>query len=115
MSYVNSFSRTRLEGEVTVRLADYSDAAALVRLAALDSAQVPDGPVLVAEAGDQPVAAMPLHGGRPIADPFHRTTALVEMLDLRARQLRGSHKPQARLSGRLRGALRTPRMRPHAS
>lgn len=122
MSYVNSSSRTRPSlppvgqaGDVTVRLAEYSDAAALVRLAALDDTRVPDGPVLVAEAGHQAVAALPLHGGRAIADPFRRTTALVEMLDLRARQLRGSDEPKAGLSERLRSAFRAPRIRPHAS
>ncbi len=112
MSYVNSSSRTRPSGDVTVRLADYSDAAALVRLAHLDEAPVPDGPVLVAEAGDRPVAALPLNGGPAIADPFHRTTALVEMLDLRARQLRGSERRRA---DRIRGAFRAPRIHPHAS
>ena len=115
MSYVNSFSRTRPSGDVTVRLAEYSDAAALNRLAALDDARVPDGPVLVAESGNQAVAALPLHGGRAIADPFRRTTALVEMLDLRARQLRGPRGPNAGMGGRLRSAFRAPRTRPHAS
>jgi len=119
MSYVNSSSRTRPSagqaGDVTVRLADYSDAAALVRLADLDGARVPDGPVLMAEAGDRPVAALPLDGGRAIADPFHRTTALVEMLDLRARQLRASTQPRAGRRERFRNALHIPRIRPHAS
>ncbi|HZI90659.1 MAG TPA: hypothetical protein VFD31_03410 [Thermoleophilaceae bacterium] len=122
MTYVNYSNRTRPSlppvgqaGEVTVRLAEYSDAAALTRLAALDDALVPDGPVLVAEAGDQAVAALPLHGGHAIADPFRRTTAMVEMLDLRARQLRGSDERKAGLSERLRSAFRAPRIRPHAS
>ena len=119
MSYVNSSSRTRPSagqaGDVTVRLADYSDAAALVRLADLDGARVPDGPVLMAEAGDRPVAALPLNGGRAIADPFHRTTALVEMLDLRARQLRDSDRPRVGRGNRFRNALHIPRIRPHAS
>jgi hypothetical protein len=114
MSYVNS-NRTRPFGDVTVRLADYSDAAALTRLAALDDARLPDGPILVAEAGDQPVAALPLQGGRAIADPFHRTTALVEMLNLRASQLRGAEQRTTGVGERIRGALRTPRIRPHAS
>ena len=119
MSYVNSSNRTRPSvgqaGDVTVRLADYSDAAALVRLAGLDDARVPDGPVLIAETGHRPVAALPLNGGSAIADPFHRTAALVEVLDLRARQLRDSDRPRAGLGERLRSAMRTPRIRPHAS
>ena len=67
------------------------------------------------EAGDRPVAALPLDGGRAIADPFHRTTALVEMLDLRARQLRASTQPRAGRGERFRNALHIPRIRPHAS
>jgi hypothetical protein len=34
------------------------------------------------------VAALPLDGGRPLADPFRRTAGAVELLALRARQLR---------------------------
>ena len=115
MSYVNNFSRTRPSGDVTVRLADYSDASALNRLAALDDARVPDGPVLLAEVGHEPVAALPLQGGRPIADPFHRTTALVEMLDLRARQLRNADERRDGPAERLRGSFRAHRVRPHTS
>ena len=122
MSYVDNSKRTLPSlpvagqaGDVTVRLADYPDAPALVRLAALDGASVPDGPVLLAEAGSQTVAALPLGGGPAIADPFHRTTALVEMLDLRARQLKGSDGPRGGLRDRFRGAVRASRARPHAS
>ncbi len=44
--------------------------------------------MLVAETGGEIVAAVPVAGGRAIADPFRRTAALVEILELRASQLR---------------------------
>jgi hypothetical protein len=83
-------SNTTHTNDITVRLADYSDARRLARLATLDSARLPDGPLVVAESDGQIVAALPLEGGRAIADPFHRTVALVQMLELRAAQLRGA-------------------------
>ena len=41
-------------------------------LAELDSAVAPTGPALVAEIDGRLRAALPLDGGEPIADPFHR-------------------------------------------
>ena len=78
------------EGDVTVRMAVEGDAVELLRLAALDSAQPPAGPTVVAEVDDELVAALPVDGGRAIADPFHRTAAVVQMLELRAGQLRAT-------------------------
>jgi len=75
---------------VTVRLAGESDARDLLQLAALDSAPVPTGPTLLAEVDRALVAALPIDGSAAIADPFHRTAALVQMLELRAGQLRAS-------------------------
>lgn len=74
---------------VTVRLAGLGDSAALMRLASLDSASYPEAPTLVAEVDGELLAALPLHGGEPIADPFSHTVELVEVLRLRARHLRG--------------------------
>jgi hypothetical protein len=73
-----------------IRQADPVDEAAIARLAQLDSAEAPSGQVLVAETGDDLVAALPIGGGRPVADPFRRTAEAVELLRLRARQLRHS-------------------------
>ena len=75
--------------EITVRLADYTDSRALLELAAIDSAQVPAGALVLAESHGEIVAAVPVDGGGAIADPFRRTGALVEMLELRAAQIRG--------------------------
>jgi hypothetical protein len=73
---------------VTLRYAAAADAARLRELAELDSAEVaPLGPALVAEVDGRLRAALPLDGGAPIADPFHRGAELIELLRLRAGQL----------------------------
>lgn len=95
--------------DVTVRMADREDVRALRRLAELDSAIAPTGPVVVAQTGGEILAAIPVAGGPAIADPFRRTAALVEMLELRARQLRpqlppGARSARPRLTGRLAAA-----------
>jgi hypothetical protein len=63
--------------DITVRLAVPSDSSRLRTLAALDSARLPEGELVVAETGGQIVAALPLSGGAAIADPFHRTEVLL--------------------------------------
>jgi hypothetical protein len=73
---------------LTIRMAVSADAAALGRLAQLDSAPAPEPvPMLVAEVEGELRAALPLDGGPAIADPFQRTAELVAMLVARARQL----------------------------
>ena len=73
---------------LTVRLAEPRDEEALRRLASLDSARVPKGTLLVGEMGGAIQAAVPVAGGRAIANPFVRTAELVRLLELRAGQLR---------------------------
>jgi hypothetical protein len=72
---------------LSIRLATSEDHQALARLAALDSGEVPFRPALVAELEGEIVAVVSLRGGRPLADPFRHTAAIVELLELRARQL----------------------------
>jgi hypothetical protein len=72
---------------VTLRYAGAADTAALRRLAALDSSLAPEGPALVAEVDGRLRAALPLDGGAPIADPFHRGVEMIELLRVRAAQL----------------------------
>jgi hypothetical protein len=73
---------------VTLRYAAAADAPRLRQLAELDSASPPDGPVLVAEVDGRLRAALPVAGGPPISDPFHRGRELLALLALRAEQLR---------------------------
>jgi hypothetical protein len=73
--------------DVRIRLAHHDDAAALRRLAQLDSAGVPAPPLLVAEIDGEVRAAVSLRDAEVIADPFHRTLALVELLRVRSAQL----------------------------
>jgi hypothetical protein len=95
--------------DVTVRLSNSADQAALDRLAALDSASPPRGPALIAEADARMLAALPLGSGRPIADPFEPSAELVALLQLRAAQLErdDSNRPRG-LVQRLRGLVRRP-------
>jgi hypothetical protein len=74
--------------QVTLRRASAADVRALHRLAELDSAETPSGSVLVAEVDGRLRAALPLDGARPIADPFYRGLELIELLRMRAGQLR---------------------------
>jgi hypothetical protein len=73
---------------LVIRTASAGDRGRLERLAVLDCAQVPDGPVLVAEREGMLVAALPLGSGRAIADPFERSADAVSLLELRRTQLR---------------------------
>lgn len=88
--------------EITVRAADHTDSRALLELAALDSAQVPAGALVLAESDGEIVAAVPVDGGRAIADPFRGTAMLVEMLELRAAQIRRRSEHPRGITGRVR-------------
>jgi len=86
-----------LSRRLTVRLAEPADETVLRRLAALDSSRLPAGPLLVGEMGGGIQAAVPLSGGRAIANPFVRTAELVNLLELRAQQLREQGVGEAKL------------------
>jgi len=77
-----------LSPTVVIRAARGSDGPALRRLAELDSADFLTGSVLVAEADDEMVAALSLDTGENVADPFRRTSDVVDLLAYRARKLR---------------------------
>jgi hypothetical protein len=81
--------RKAAEGLV-IRSASDSDNGRIERLALLDSAPVPAGPVLVAEQDGMLVAAVPLRGGRSIADPFVPSADIVSLLEFRRTQLRAA-------------------------
>ena len=84
-----------------IRQARPADAAALERLAALDSSQVPAGDVLMAEVGDELWAAYSMDNGEYIADPLRPSANAVLMLAQRGAQLRRrrpvSRRPHVRL------------------
>jgi hypothetical protein len=56
---------------VTIRASTHHDRTAILRLAALDSWPAPTADSLLALAGTELRAALPLDGGAPLADPFH--------------------------------------------
>ena len=85
-----------LNDAITLRHAVPEDAPTLTQLAQLDCAIVPPSPLLVAEVGGQARAAISLRDGSTIADPFHRTLAVLELLAARAEHLRTDHPTRAR-------------------
>lgn len=80
----NRSRRTRSAGQVVIRPAYPDDADALDRLAGLDSRNVPSGPMLLAEVGDDVRAAVSLSDGTVLADPFQPTAELIPLLRARA-------------------------------
>jgi hypothetical protein len=71
-----------------IRRASADDDPALARLAALDERELPRGERLIALLAGRPVAAVEVASGYTISDPFVPTLAIVEMLGLRAEQVR---------------------------
>jgi hypothetical protein len=70
---------------ITIRPNYADDEVALIRLAALDSSPaVPAGPLLLAEIDGEIRAALSLGDGSVIADPFHATADVVELLRVHA-------------------------------
>jgi hypothetical protein len=94
--------------DITVRRAVAADRRELERLAALDSANPPRGPALVAEADSRMLAALPLGSGRPIADPFEPTAGVLALLQLRAEQLGKDSTPTRGWTERLRSLRSRP-------
>jgi len=81
--------------EVSLRLCSVHDDPALERLAVLEGRPSPRGRFVLAEVNGAIVAALPLGGGKPLADPFRPTAHLLPLLRLRAAQLDG--QPRARI------------------
>ena len=100
--------RGRGHERVTLRLARPQDAAALLRLAQLESRPEPEGSYVVAEVDGEVVAALPLGAGTPLGDPFRATAHLVPLLELRAKQLARARRrrPAIALWGAIRGGSR---------
>jgi hypothetical protein len=64
---------------ITIRRA-HPEEPGVLRIAVLDSTRVPAAPLLVAEVNGQVRAAVSIEDGRAIADPFHPTSDLLELL-----------------------------------
>jgi hypothetical protein len=75
-----SFIVMFMTSPITIRKSSDADQRQLRELAELDSAAPIAGPVLIAEVGERPVAAISLDGRREIADPFVPTREVVELL-----------------------------------
>lgn len=71
---------TKVSDHITIRRDHPDDEAAIVRLAALDSAAMPPSPFLLAEVDGELRAALSLANGRAIADPFHPSLYLIALL-----------------------------------
>ena len=90
---------------VTLRICGLDDEGDRRRLAALDSAAPLTGKVLAVEQQGELRAAIALEGGRVIADPFHRTAHLVELLETRAAQIERRGPQAGRLGYRVRAGF----------
>ncbi|HET6547830.1 MAG TPA: hypothetical protein VFG79_05220 [Solirubrobacter sp.] len=76
------------DAPLRIRQARHSDAAAVERLAQLDSSRAPRGDVLLAEVGDELWAALSLEDGHAVSDPLRPAADAVLVLAHRGRQLR---------------------------
>jgi hypothetical protein len=74
---------------VALRLCRVHDDPALERLAQLEGAKIHPGRYVIAEVNGTIVAAQPLEGGAPLADPFRKTAQVLPLLQLRVEQLSG--------------------------
>lgn len=79
---------------VVLRLSRVQDEVGLDTLGRLEGRPVAPGCYVVAEVDGDVVAALPLGGGAPFADPFRRTAHLLLLLELRAKQLAGDRPPR---------------------
>jgi hypothetical protein len=85
-----------LLSQITIRPGFADDHVALHRLAALDSAGVPAEPLLVAELDGELSAALSLHDGASIADPFRPTAEIVALLQAHAAAARPTPRTRRR-------------------
>ena len=91
-----SSSANLLGRAVSLRLAAPDEADLVERLSALDDAPALEGRVLLALIDDDAIAALSLHDGRVVANPFVWTDHAVALLRLRAEHLVGGRKRSRR-------------------
>ena len=93
-----------MEPTITIRRSTPQDFPAIERLAGLDSRRTPRGDAILAYAGTELRAALPIDDpGAPIADPFHPTAEIVDLLQIRAKHSERT-APRRLMSLRLRAA-----------
>jgi hypothetical protein len=71
---------------ITITHATEDNRQELWRLAALDDRSAPNGPALLAYVDGELRAAVGIVDGRAVADPFHLTAEIVEILQFQARR-----------------------------
>ena len=81
-----------------IRPALTDDDAVVARLAALDSAETPDRPLLLGIVDGTAVAALSVTTGAVVADPFAPTADIVDLLRRRAARLRGEVRSRRRFT-----------------
>ena len=91
--------------EIIIRASTKADLPEVAQLAALDSRRAPAGDVLLAYVDHELRAAVDLDSGDAVADPFHHTADLVELLQARV-ELVSPQRARVR-----RPRLRIPRVR----
>ncbi len=96
---------------ITIRPAHAEDAVAIASLADLDSAAIPQGPLIVAEIDGELRVALSARDGTVIADPFHRTLELSQLMRDLTERTGTARSPRHRLRTPA-GLLRVLRLRP---
>ena len=87
---------------LAIRPATQDDELIVARLAALDSAPVPAGDLLLGVVDGRPLAALSMSTAAVVADPFACTAELVGLLRQRAARLQAVATPRRRLGVRAR-------------
>ena len=78
-----------MDATIAIRPASAADSAAIRRVAERDSRPVPAGELLVATVDGEVRAALSPSSGEAVADPFHPTAWLVDLLGMHARASSG--------------------------
>ena len=85
-----------MDDAITIRHSTGRDRAGILRLGVLDDRPPPAGEMLLAFVDGELRAALPLGSGDALADPFHPTSDLLELLRFQA----GEEKRRRPRSGR---------------